>query len=54
MPREQDIQERAYELWELNGKPEGKNDEFWQIAARELAEKEKEKGAIPSKDQSSN
>jgi hypothetical protein len=54
MPREQDIQERAYELWELSGKPEGKNDEFWQIAAKELAEKEKEKSANPSIGQRSN
>jgi hypothetical protein len=40
MPREQDIQERAYALWEMHGKPEGKNYEYWQIAAKELAENE--------------
>jgi hypothetical protein len=35
----EDIRVRAYELWEQNGKPEGKQDEFWLQAERELKEK---------------
>jgi hypothetical protein len=35
----EDIRVRAYELWEQNGKPEGKQDEFWFQAERELKEK---------------
>jgi hypothetical protein len=34
----EDIRVRAYELWEQNGKPEGKQDEFWFQAERELKE----------------
>jgi hypothetical protein len=32
----QDIRIRAHELWEQAGKPEGKDEEFWQQAEREL------------------
>jgi hypothetical protein len=31
---------RAYELWEQNGKPEGRDDEFYHQAERELNEAE--------------
>ena len=33
---EERIRQRAYELWEDNGRPEGGADEFWQRAEREL------------------
>jgi hypothetical protein len=36
----QDIRNRAHELWENAGKPEGREEEFWQQAERELKEKE--------------
>jgi hypothetical protein len=35
-PTEKEIKNRAYEIWERNGKPEGKEDEFWQQAEQEL------------------
>jgi hypothetical protein len=31
---------RAYELWEQNGKPEGRDDKFYHQAERELNEAE--------------
>ncbi|THD52101.1 MAG: DUF2934 domain-containing protein [Bradyrhizobium sp.] len=38
-PTKEQIIHRAYELWEQNGKPEGRNDEFYHQAERELQEK---------------
>jgi hypothetical protein len=35
-PTEKEIKKRAYELWEQNGKPEGRDEEFWQQAEQEL------------------
>jgi hypothetical protein len=35
---QQAIRERAHKLWELAGKPEGKEDVFWLEAERQLAE----------------
>ncbi|MGY8679392.1 DUF2934 domain-containing protein [Bradyrhizobium sp. UFLA05-153] len=35
-PTEEQIRKRAFELWEQAGKPEGREDEFWQQAQREL------------------
>ena len=35
-PPEDQIRERAYVLWELAGKPEGREDEFWHEAKKEL------------------
>jgi hypothetical protein len=35
-PTEKEIKNRAYEIWERNGRPEGKEDEFWQLAEQEL------------------
>ena len=35
-PTEQQIKVRAFELWEKNGQPEGKEDEFWHLAEQEL------------------
>ena len=37
-PREIDIVRRAYELWEQAGKPDGKDDEFYHQAERQLAD----------------
>ena len=30
--------ERAYELWEQAGRPEGRHEEFWQQAGQELGD----------------
>ena len=38
-PTKEQIIHRAYELWEQNGKPEGRADEFYHQAERELQEK---------------
>ena len=38
---EERIRELAYQLWERDGSPEGKSDEYWR-AARELLEDEGE------------
>jgi len=32
------IRDRAYALWERAGSPEGRQEEFWHAAERELAE----------------
>ncbi len=39
-PTKEQIIHRAYELWEQNGKPEGRDDEFYHQAERELNEAE--------------
>jgi Protein of unknown function (DUF2934) len=35
-PAQDQIRNRAYELWEQHGRPEGRQDEFWRQAEREL------------------
>jgi hypothetical protein len=35
-PTEEQIPERAYVLWELAGKPEGREHEFWHEAEKEI------------------
>jgi hypothetical protein len=35
--REQRIQERAYAIWEAEGRPEGRERDHWQQAEHELA-----------------
>jgi Protein of unknown function (DUF2934) len=37
--RKRDISARAYELWERAGKPQGRDEEFWFTAERELDER---------------
>ncbi|WP_439369805.1 DUF2934 domain-containing protein [Bradyrhizobium sp. PMVTL-01] len=36
-PTEDRIRTRAHQLWELAGKPDGREDEFWREAERELS-----------------
>jgi hypothetical protein len=44
--REKRIRERAYQLWEEDGSPEGRAEEFWH-RARQILDKEAERnGAI--------
>lgn len=37
-PHENDIRNRAYALWQQEGSPEGRDDDFWHQAERELSE----------------
>jgi hypothetical protein len=37
--QEEQIRERAYTLWQEDGSPEGREQEFWHRAERELAER---------------
>ena len=34
------IRERAYQLWEIAGRPEGRSEEFWLAAKAEFERKE--------------
>lgn len=40
-PTEQEIRERAHRLWEQAGRPEGREEEFWQAAEQELRNEDK-------------
>jgi hypothetical protein len=40
-PTDEQIRERAYQLWEKLGKPEGRTDEFWYRAEQELLNEER-------------
>ena len=42
---EDQIRERAYALWELDGRPDGRSDEYWEQACREF--EGGERGAEP-------
>ncbi len=33
---EQRVRERAFSLWQSEGSPEGRTDEFWDLARRQL------------------
>ena len=35
-PTDEQIRTRAHQLWEEAGKPDGRDDEFWHQAEREL------------------
>ena len=37
-PTEDQIRQRAHEIWERNHRPDGRDDEFWQQAEKELQE----------------
>jgi len=37
---QQKIRERAHELWEQSGRPDGRQDDFWYQAEREIRETE--------------
>ena len=37
---------RAYHLWEQDGRPHGRNDEYWQIALRQIQEEERQDEAV--------
>ncbi|CCE11378.1 conserved hypothetical protein [Bradyrhizobium sp. STM 3843] len=39
-PTDEKLRERAHQLWEQAGRPEGQQDEFWYQAEQELREME--------------
>lgn len=39
-PTDEHISARAHQLWEQAGRPDGRQDEFWHQAERELRETE--------------
>ena len=46
-PSKKEIAARAYKLWEQNGQPEGREDEFWHLAEQELLNEDKSSAHIP-------
>jgi hypothetical protein len=40
-PSKQEIDARAYQLWEQAGRPEGRESEFWHLAEQELRNEDK-------------
>ena len=40
-PSKQEIEARAYQLWEQAGKPVGREKEFWSLAEQELRNEDK-------------
>jgi hypothetical protein len=40
-PTGKEIKNRAYQLWERAGKPEGKDEEFYHLAQQELRNEDK-------------
>jgi hypothetical protein len=40
-PTDQQIRERAYQLWEKFGRPDGRADEFWHIAEQDLVNEDR-------------
>jgi Protein of unknown function (DUF2934) len=43
--REQKLRERAYAIWEREGRPEGRAEQFWLMAERELRAERRQPGA---------
>ena len=37
---------RAYHLWEQDGRPHGRNDQYWQIALKQIQE-EQDTATVP-------
>jgi hypothetical protein len=46
-PREERVRERARQLWEHAGQPQGRDEEFWYQAEVEIAAEENEPDPIP-------
>jgi hypothetical protein len=38
MPDEEELRERAYALWEKDGRPDGRHDDHWHRAHEELSQ----------------
>ncbi len=46
-PTQEEIRQRAYELWLAAGSPEGNQDAFWFQAEKALIEKNAAEGEVP-------
>lgn len=51
--REERVMQRAYEIWEQEGRPEGRQEEHWRRAEEEISRhgngpKEQDRGAAPT------
>ena len=46
--RDQKIRQRAYEIWEREGRPDGNHGEHWDRAAREIDEQEAAPAGSPT------
>ena len=51
-PTDEQIRIRAHELWQQAGKPEGRDNEFWHLAERDLQEREKPEHPEPTPEHS--
>ena len=51
-PTKKEITNRAYEIWEQNGRPEGRDEEFWKQAEKELSQGMPELGDDPGRRES--
>jgi hypothetical protein len=40
-PCKEDVEARAYQLWEQAGRPEGRENEFWYLALQQLRNEDK-------------
>jgi hypothetical protein len=49
MSNDQRIRERAYEIWEKEGKPHGRDDDHWRRAEIDVAEEDTRTGSSPTK-----
>jgi hypothetical protein len=49
-PDEEAVRRRAYELWEADGRPEGRSDHYWHMA---MAESSAGQAAAPAGEDSS-
>ena len=38
---------RAYHLWEKDGRPHGRNDEYWRLALKQIQEEAREPAELP-------
>src|SRR5689334_12089519 len=47
--RDQRIRDRAYQIWEREGRPEGRHDEHWRRAAEEIEAEARPKAATAAK-----
>ncbi|WP_224014734.1 MULTISPECIES: DUF2934 domain-containing protein [Paraburkholderia] len=45
--REARIRQRAYQLWEDDGAPEGRSDEYWGRAEKQVAAEYDAEGEVP-------
>ena len=52
LDREDRVRQRAHEIWEAEGRPEGRDQEHWERASREIASEASEisPGNAPSPD----